>query len=113
MNSKLFTAQDIQFTSHPKFDGVQIGLLVSSKDSEAASVCILKIDKNTNIPVHTHDLQIDSIYVLSGAGKIYANGSWHPITSGDYIFVPAGDEHGITTKEEGLKIFVHHSPPLM
>lgn len=113
MKSMVYPSSSIEFDDHPKFAGVKISALVSSKESDVASVCFLDIEKNTTVPVHTHDPQVDSIYIVSGAGEIYANGQWNPIVAGDYIFVPAGDEHGIKSGDEGLRLFVHHSPPLL
>lgn len=113
MKTHFFTDSEIKYVDHPKFDGVKIAVLVSSKSSDIASVCFLEIAPETTIPVHTHEPQIDSIYVVSGKGKAFVNGNWKEIQEGDYLFVPANDEHGITTAEDSLKLFVHHSPPLM
>jgi quercetin dioxygenase-like cupin family protein len=61
-----------------------------------------------------HDPHVDSILVISGKGEAYVNGRWESVEAGDYIFVPKGDEHGIRNAGDGyLKIFVHHSPPLL
>lgn len=113
MSSLFYKNSEITFENHPKFDGVKIAVLVSSSNTEETSVCVLDIEPETTIPVHTHDPQIDSIYVVSGKGKAYVNGEWKDITEGDYIFVPANQDHGISTGKDPLKIFVHHSPPLM
>ncbi len=113
MSSLLFQKSAQKFEDHPKFSGVKIALLVTSKESNQASVCLLDISPETTIPVHTHDPQVDSIYVVSGQGKAYVNGEWKEITAGDYIFVPAYSEHGIQTGDQSLQLFVHHSPPLM
>lgn len=113
MDSRFFKSTDIQFNDHPKFANVKIAILVTGKDTAATSVCLLDIAPATNIPVHTHDPQIDSIYVVSGNGQAFVNGEWKDIAAGDYIFVPAMVEHGIkNTGSESLKLFIHHSPPL-
>ena len=113
MNCKIYAGAEIEFTTHPKFDGVNIGVLVTGQDTDSVSVCLLDIEKNTTIPVHIHDPQIDSIYVVSGSGEIHVNGAWQKISTGDYIFVPAEEEHGIRSGNGELRIFVHHSPPLL
>jgi quercetin dioxygenase-like cupin family protein len=104
----------IEFVDHPKYAGVRISILVSKKDTEAVSVCLLEIGPKTEIPIHTHDPQVDSIYVLTGKGEAYINGSWQPIATGDYIFVPTTEEHGVkNTGNAPLRLFVHHSPPFL
>ncbi|NPB10021.1 MAG: cupin domain-containing protein [Thermodesulfobacteria bacterium] len=105
--------EEIEFKDHPKFAGVKIAILVSSKDTDRASISMLRIEPGVEIPIHTHDPQVDSIYVLSGEGEAYVNGSWQKIKTGDYIFVPAREEHGVKNTGSGeLELFIVHSPPL-
>lgn len=114
MSSMFYKNTDIQFNDHLKFANVKIATFVTGKDTDTASVCLLDIAPDTNIPVHTHDPQVDSIYVVSGNGQAFVNGEWKDIAAGDYIFVPASEEHGIKNNGgESLKLLVHHSPPLL
>ncbi|MEW6326728.1 MAG: cupin domain-containing protein [Thermodesulfobacteriota bacterium] len=114
MNTKFYPHAEISFVDHPKYARVKIAALVTSKDTGSISVCLLEIAPKTEIPVHTHDPQVDSIFVMAGQGEAYVNGSWQKIATGDYIFVPALDEHGVrNTGDAYLKLFVHHSPPLL
>ena len=104
---------EINFEDHPKFKGVKIALLVSSQDTDRVSISMLKISPGVEIPIHTHDPQIDSIYVLEGEGEAYVNGSWQKIAPGDYLFIPPQEEHGVRNSgEKALKLFIVHSPPL-
>ncbi|WP_045210910.1 cupin domain-containing protein [Desulfonatronovibrio magnus] len=102
-----------EYKDHPKFAGVKIAILIKSTDSEAVSVSELQVDPGVKAPIHTHDLQIDSIYVVSGTARAYINQEWIEVSAGDYIYVPATAEHGLhNTGDEILRLFVHHSPPL-
>jgi len=108
-----FRAEEITFQDHPKFQGVQIAILVDSTKNSQASVSMLKIAPGVTIPIHTHDPQIDSIFVLEGEGEAFINGQWEKIKAGDYIFIPAKEEHGVkNTGSKDLRLFVVHSPPL-
>ncbi|WP_457571274.1 cupin domain-containing protein [Desulfovulcanus sp.] len=110
--AKFLKREEITFEDHPKFKNVKIAKLVSSQDTDTVSVCILDISPDTEIPIHTHDPNIDSIYVLEGEGEIFIGDSWQKIGVGDYIFVPAQEKHGVkNTGETILKLFVIHSPP--
>lgn len=113
MQSKLFPASDRQFKDHPKFDGVRISIQVAGKDSDKVGVSFLEIAPGVDVPVHVHQGEIDSIYVLSGQAEALINGDWQAIGTGDYLFVPAGEEHGVkNTGKAPLFLFVHHSPPI-
>ena len=108
-----YTSSKIAFEDHPKFGGVKLAKLVTGKDTESISICILELARDTLIPIHTHDPNVDSIYILEGSGDAYINGKWQKVSRGDYIFVNANEEHGIRSSKEGtLKLFVVHSPPL-
>jgi quercetin dioxygenase-like cupin family protein len=101
------------FTDHPKFAGVRIAVLVSADRSAAVGVSLLEIAPGIGVPVHVHDPNVDSIYVLSGHGEALINGEWKEIAQGDYLFVPAHVEHGVRNNgSRPLGLLVHHSPPL-
>ncbi len=108
-----FKQKEIKFAPHPRFSGVKWALLIDSQKSTQVSVSLLAIDPGVEIPIHVHDQQVDSIYVLEGKGQAYLNGNWEEIEKGDYILVPVGEEHGVkNTGKEPLKLFIVHSPPL-
>lgn len=114
MDAKLFHQQAIAYVDHSKFARVKVAPLVTSRDSDAISVCLLKIEPETVIPPHTHDPQADSILVMTGEGDALINGEWQPIKTGDYLFVPPGCRHGIrNTGTASMTLFVHHGPPLL
>jgi quercetin dioxygenase-like cupin family protein len=114
MKTRLFRKKEMTFTMHPRFKNVGLATFITGKDTDTASVCLLDIPPEHGLPIHMHDPQVDSIFVVSGKGEAYVNGTWEPVEAGDYIFVPGTEEHGMrNTGNESLKIFVHHSPPLM
>ena len=102
------------FTDHPKFKGVKIAVLVRRTDSDRVSVSQLEIEPGVEVPIHTHDPQLDSIFVLSGEAEVFINGAWRRVGPEDYIFAPVGVEHGVRNiGQEPLRLFIHHSPPLV
>ncbi len=113
MQAKLYKGPEITYSDHLRFAGVRVAVLVNNKLSKAVSVSLLEIAPGVEIPVHTHDPQLDSIFVLSGQGEAYINGAWQAVESGDHVFAPSGAEHGVrNTGNNVLKLFIHHSPPL-
>lgn len=114
METKFYPQREMIFTKHPEFDNVKAAIFITSKESNMASVCLIEIAPGSETPVHTHEEQADSVFVVQGQGETYVNGSWHPIEPGDYLFIPAQGEHGTrNTGTEPLRLFVHHSPPLV
>ncbi len=113
MGALFFSANDREFLDHPKFAGVRIAVLVKRENSDAVSVSELEIDSGVEIPRHTHDTQLDSIYCISGEAEAFVKGKWTKVAAGDYIFVPPNDEHGIRNiGDQHLRLFIHHSPPM-
>ncbi len=114
MKTMFFPSGSRQFIDHPKFAGVKLAKLVAEGKSDMVSVSELIIDSGVEVPIHTHDPQIDSIYVVSGRGEAFINQEWTRVAAGDHIFVLARVEHGIrNTGPELLRLFIHHSPPLL
>jgi quercetin dioxygenase-like cupin family protein len=114
MRSIFWPQERVVFSDHPRFANVSLAVLVSSRDTGTVSVSMLAIAPAAGIPVHTHDPQVDSIYVVAGSGEIFVNGGWQQVTGGDYVFAPAGEEHGVrNTGATSLQLLVHHSPPLL
>jgi len=114
MTTKFFTAQNKLFADHPKFSGVKMAVFVTGSNTDTVSVCQLVLEPGTTIPVHTHDPQADSIYIVAGKGEAYVNGDWRELAPGDYIFFPPGVEHATRNRgSEPLVLLVHHSPPLL
>jgi quercetin dioxygenase-like cupin family protein len=113
MSAMFYPAKDKKFIDHPRFAGVRIAIFVKQDNSGAVSVSQLEIDPGVEVPIHTHDTRLDSIYCISGEAEVYINGEWSRIVAEDYIFVPAGDEHGVRNiGDQPLRLFIHHSPPL-
>ena len=114
MSARFLPRSARKYAPHPRFRGVRIALLISAEEEHPVGVTVLEIEPGVSVPVHTHDPQIDSIYVLAGAGEALVNGSWVSISAGDYLLVPAGVEHGVRANgPDNLELFVHHSPPLL
>ncbi|MFP4111320.1 MAG: cupin domain-containing protein, partial [Desulfonatronovibrio sp.] len=108
-----FPSGSRKYQDHPKFSGVRMAMLVAEGRSDMVSVSELIIDPGVTVPVHTHEVQADSIYVVSGQGEALVNGDWLGVGPGDHVFVLPGAEHGIrNTGSSPLKLFIHHSPPL-
>lgn len=106
-------AKGMIFEPHPRFAGVKIAKLVTKDQGHTIGVTMLEIGSGIEIPIHTHDRELDSIFVLSGKGQAFIDGAWKDIAEGDYILIPATIEHGVkNTSDQVLKLFIVHSPAI-
>jgi quercetin dioxygenase-like cupin family protein len=114
METKFFPQREMIFTKHQTFDNVKTAILITGEEANKASVCLIEIAPGSETPIHTHEEQADSVFVVQGKGETYVNGTWQPIEPGDYLYIPAKGEHGTrNTGNEPLQLFVHHSQPLV
>lgn len=66
----------------------------------------------SHAPAHVHPTQEEVIYVLSGVGEIYFNGTPEPLRPGTCAYAPPGVEHSIgNLGREPLKVAYVFSPP--
>jgi quercetin dioxygenase-like cupin family protein len=113
METKLFPQREMIFTKHPVFDDVRIAIFITGEKTTMASVCLIEIVQGSETPIHIHEEEADSIFVVRGKGEAYVNGQWKTIEPGDYIYVPAQREHAIRNSgAEPLRLFIHHTQPL-
>lgn len=67
----------------------------------------------SRIPLHSHENQEEAMYVISGKGKLIADGEEYELTPGTAIFSPVGVKHEIVnTGDEPFKIVWAYGPPL-
>ncbi|MEN2994289.1 MAG: cupin domain-containing protein [Thermodesulfovibrio sp.] len=102
---------EIQMKDHPKFEGVKIGYVVTKEIHPELSIIILDVASGVEIPLHTHEKEVDSIFILEGKGEMYIGDSWQEVKKGDIIAVASKELHGLKAKEN-LKCYVVHAPAL-
>ena len=110
METKFFPQRKIIFTRHPAYDDVRMAMFITGGESGSACVCMIEMAPGSEIPIHNHGEEVDSIFVVQGRGETYVNGGWQQIEPGDYIYVPSGGEHGTrNTGKNPLRLFIHRS----
>jgi len=103
----------IVWAKHPKFDGVELKHIVTSKDTDGKfSFHLVKIAPNKQIGIHIHETQLETHEVISGDGICVNDGVEIAYRAGVISIFPAGVKHEITAGEDGLYIFAKFFPPL-
>jgi quercetin dioxygenase-like cupin family protein len=77
------------------------------------SAGVVTFPANQDSLPHTHAVEEEVLYVVSGRGAILCDGEAHPLEPGSYIFLPPGVEHFIRTEDEPIKFFYAFSPPVV
>ena len=53
---------------------------------------LIEVAPGGHTPRHSHPFEHEN-FVIEGQGRVLVNGGWHPLKSGDVVFVPGGTEH--------------------
>jgi quercetin dioxygenase-like cupin family protein len=101
----------LEMEPHPKFKGVKIGFVVTKEKCSELSITVLEIEKGMEIPIHIHEKEADTIFVLEGKGKVFLNGEWKELKPGDVVVIPPQEKHGVVA-ETFLKCYIVHAPAL-
>ena len=63
------------------------------------------------MPIHTHEKEVDAVFVMEGEGEIFLDNKWKPLKKGDMIVIFPGERHGVKAKTK-LSCYVAHAPAL-
>jgi quercetin dioxygenase-like cupin family protein len=66
---------------------------------------LFEVAPGGHTPKHTHDWEHE-LFVHSGKGEIFSEGTWHPLASEDAVFVPAKEEHQIRNSGAEKLVFL-------
>ena len=99
---------------HPFLHGVTMRTLLSKRDENADTTCIIvRCDKGSEIEEHIHTEQDDIIYVLEGEATMwiedYGDIKLEPKT---FLSIPKGKRHRTYNVKEDLLIFDVFSPAM-
>jgi quercetin dioxygenase-like cupin family protein len=61
-----------------------------------------QVEPNGHAPHHSHDYEHE-VFVVEGSGEVLLEGKYHPIKSGDVVYVPADEEHQFRAGAQGMR----------
>jgi len=103
--------ESLDMEKHPKFEGVRIGFVTTKDTTPQLSITVLEVEEGVEIPVHTHEREVDTIFVVKGEGEVFLVDKWVPFKEGDIIVIPPGDSHGVKARNK-LLCYIVHAPAL-
>jgi len=79
--------------------------VVIGKSDGAPNFCmrVFEIAPGGHTPRHAHDWEHE-MFVHAGAGEVFGNGRWTPVTAGNVVFIPGNEEHQM--RNPGKELFV-------
>jgi quercetin dioxygenase-like cupin family protein len=88
MRIKKYPDVEATYFDKPDIKGVAARVVIGKNDG-AHNFCmrIFDISPGGNTPKHVHDWEHE-MFVHAGEGEIYGNGQWHPVKSGNVLFIP-------------------------
>lgn len=110
----VITPNDVEPYSPPNHTGTVNHRLIGkgSVSSEKVEIVIGCISGGGEALPHTHDIQEQFIYILSGEGVISSSGEDQSLVQGSLAYIPAGVAHRIAALSEKLGMFIIYVPPL-
>ena len=110
---KVIEFDDIAWTKHPTFEGVELKHIVKGSETNGAySFHLVRIAPNCSINDHIHDPQLETHEVIAGFGKCINDGTEIVYKPGVISIMPTGIHHEVHAGEDGLFLFAKFMPAL-
>lgn len=101
-----FDFNEIPVTDIPKFKGGEKSLAAKMYTDENVRILRGTLVPGATIGMHTHDTSCESIYIISGTGKMIFDGTEEILNAGDCHYCPKGHTHSlINMTNENLVFF--------
>ncbi|HID86087.1 MAG TPA: cupin domain-containing protein [Anaerolineae bacterium] len=84
-----------------------------NSDTQNLTFGLAEFPAGSQPAAHTHDLQEEIIFILSGQGRFITPEREEALTPGTAVFIPPGLEHRLAVEgDEPLKLVTVFSPPV-
>lgn len=104
---------DISWSKHPTFEGVELKHILTSKETGGAySFHLVRIAPGKSILDHIHDPQLETHEVIAGRGICINDGQEIVYEPGVISVMPSKVHHEVHAGEEGLYLFAKFMPAL-
>lgn len=103
--------QDIPWSKHPSFQGVELKHIVTSAHTGGQFSChLVRVAPGCSIGVHTHQEQLEIHEVVAGSGTCASGGADLDYRPGTVAILPKGAPHRVDAGPEGLYLFAKFLP---
>lgn len=110
---RLFDANAIAWATHPRFPSVRVKVLETRTTHPSASVTLVQVAVGGVIPMHVHDQETETAYVLAGRGVLTLGDDQALLERGTGVTVPPGLPHSLhNTGDAPMELIAVHIPPV-
>ena len=85
----------------PNMRGGEKEAHVRSFSDEKCKILMGKLIPGGTVGLHTHERDSETIYILSGTGKVLYDGVYEPLSAGSCHYCPQGHAHSLINDSEG------------
>ena len=110
---KVVGFDDISWTKHPTFEGVELKHILKADETNGAySFHLVRIAPNCSIKDHIHDPQLETHEVIAGCGECINDGTKIEYKPGVISIMSTKVHHEVHAGNEGLYLFAKFMPAL-
>lgn len=108
-----FKSASIEWQTHPLFPQINIKDLQQGADHPAGAFSLMrvKVAAGSGIDAHSHSVETETAYLLSGTARLICAGECTELRSGEGASIPPGMEHSLAADTE-VELLAIHTPPL-
>jgi len=85
----------------PGFLGGEGTFRARMRVDELGKIMRAALEPGSSIGLHTHETSSEIVYILSGTGKVKAEGGEEPLKAGDCHYCPKGQAHSLINNSGG------------
>ena len=120
MAGKVIQTNDIPWTDHSKFPGVERPIegmtrkaVITRAMNADFSVSLVRLAPGAANDYHAHESSVEVFYVISGVGVCVMDGEEHRFVAGSCAHAPAGVPHSVrNTGSATMELLCIFSPPM-
>ena len=90
----------------PEFKGGTGVTIARIYENETVRIMNGYLEKGSSIGLHRHEGTSETVYVLSGTGKMIYDGTEEPLEAGSCSYCPEGHEHSLVNTGEEMLHFI-------
>ena len=79
----------------PNFKGGEKYYEMRAFEDSCNKIMLGKLVPGASIGIHTHEGNSETIFIISGKGKVYYDGGYETVTAGQCHYCPMGHEHSL------------------
>jgi len=113
MSTHSFDTNAIEWSEHPQFPGLFIKVLETRTTHPGASLTLTRLSAGKVIGTHTHPIETETAYLLSGQARLVAGDSEQQLVAGAGVSIFPTTPHSLHNDSDAdVILLAMHTPPV-